>query len=576
MSTTELGSRAAAAASRIAKKGRRESLPTNALPIHLGSRRKPLRVCVLSSTYEGTNSATSEYDNFICGPHHWVKSKQNYEFSIKEIKKADSYRQIRELITSRQYDVFFNLCDGGKDEQRAGVDVLRALEENNAAYTGTDSVSFEPNKIDMKILVSNAGVRTPNFAFLHSSKGIDKACRHLKFPVIVKHVSGYASVGIFKDNRCDNMEQLEVKLKTFIPEYHHALVEEFIRGKEGTVLVCRDPESPNGIKVFKPMLFSFLKDADDFAHFENKWTGTWEGLTFDFVEPTDPSYATIVDMARNAFRHVMQGVGYGRCDFRIDENGHVYFLEINPNCGMWYEEKHGGGDFADHMVKKDPTWNHDKFVQEACRFALEQQRARQPWFVISHDSQGHFTTRASVTVDAGRPLFGDLVHPIPVIARALYQLGTEDKDVGCVVSRGDGLAQNVALRHSCDPNMVFMQGQTLTLVAKRQINRGEELTVDYATLRDPNMPRFACRCGTVNCHSVIFPTPPTMRVADFKALKRLLRERKRLAKEEAKLRKQQQLQQPISNSTSTKPNEVQEGVAGAVQAGGKQETNTLS
>lgn len=505
----------------------------------LGTKKNPLRVCVLSSSYAGSDSPTAQFDNFDCGPHNWLNSER-YTFSGKEITKADSFREIRELVNSEKYDVFFNLCDGARDEKRAGVEVVSALEERNAAFTGADWRSFEPNKIDMKVLVGNAGVRTPNFVLLTSTKSLEKKCRHLKFPVIVKHVSGCASIGIHKDNRCDDVDQLRAKLETFIKEYDHALVEEFIRGKEGTVLVCRDPDSPHAAKVFRPMFFDWLKTADEFVHFESKWCGDWKGFTISWMEDDNPAYAETIEMARNSFVHVLNGVGYGRADFRIDEKGHVYFLEINPNCGMWYPKIHGEGDFADQMVVKDATWDHETFVEAACRYAMEQQKLREPWYVVSHDSQGHFTARASKTVEAGRALFGDAVHPIPIVAKSLYKVGLADvgSNVGCVVRRADGIQQVVALRHSCEPNMTFIHGNTLTCAARRQINAGEELSIDYSTIRDVGMPTFACRCGTVSCRNLIVPHPPMPRSVDHKYLRKLLKERKAAALEARRARRQ--------------------------------------
>lgn len=538
------------AATRVAERGK---VATNGMR-RLGTKKNPLRVCVLTSSYAGTDSPTAQFDNFDCGPHNWMTSDK-YTFAGKEITKADGFRELRELVNSEKYDVFFNLCDGGRDEKRAGVEVVAALEERNAAFTGADWRSFEPNKIDMKVLVGNAGVRTPNFVLLTSTKALEKKCRHLKFPVIVKHVSGCASIGIHKDNRCDDVDQLRTKLETFIKEYDHALVEEFIRGKEGTVLVCRDPESPHSTKVFRPMFFDWLKSADEFVHFESKWCGDWKGFTISWMEDDHPAYAETVEMARNSFVHVLNGVGYGRADFRIDEKGHVYFLEINPNCGMWYPKIAGEGDFADQMVVKDATWNHETFVETACRYALEQQKLREPWYVVSHDSQGHFTARASETVEAGRALFGDAVHPIPVVAKALYKVGDADvgSNIGCVVRRADAIQTVVALRHSCEPNMTFIHGNTMTCAARRQINAGEELSIDYSTIRDVAMPTFPCRCGTSTCRNLIVAHPPMPRSVDLKLLRKLLRERKAAAAEARRARRQAALDKQAADAAQAAP-----------------------
>mmetsp|Transcript_45708 Transcript_45708/g.52816 ORF Transcript_45708/g.52816 Transcript_45708/m.52816 type:complete len:311 (-) Transcript_45708:105-1037(-) len=199
---------------------------------------------------------------------------------------------------------------------------------------------------------------------------------------------------------------------------------------------------------------------------------------------------------------------------------------------MWYPEKDTcGGDFADKMVIHDKEWSHATFVEKACEFAVLQKAARAPWYVVSHDANGSFTTRASCNVDAGRELFGDLVHHIPVFVKSVYKLGAGEQGVGCVIRRADGIQQMVAIRHSCEPNLTLVHGQTLTCAAKRQISAGEELTIDYSTLRDELMPHFACKCGTAHCRGVIISQPPMPRVVDLKLLRKLLRDRKRVVVE---------------------------------------------
>lgn len=55
------------------------------------------------------------------------------------------------------------------------------------------------------------------------------------------------------------------------------------------------------------------------------------------------------------------------------------------------------------------------------------------------------------------------------------------------------------IKHSCDPN-VWMRGE-VTLVARRNIAVGEELTVDYAMFEADEtwVGRFKCRCGSSLC-----------------------------------------------------------------------------
>ena len=57
--------------------------------------------------------------------------------------------------------------------------------------------------------------------------------------------------------------------------------------------------------------------------------------------------------------------------------------------------------------------------------------------------------------------------------------------------------------HSCQPNTAFCG---LNLVAACDIRRGEELTLDYATLANPDAAPFECRCGAPNCRKSISAT----------------------------------------------------------------------
>jgi SET domain-containing protein len=58
------------------------------------------------------------------------------------------------------------------------------------------------------------------------------------------------------------------------------------------------------------------------------------------------------------------------------------------------------------------------------------------------------------------------------------------------------------INHSCDPNVVarIMKGHILYM-AKRDIQPGEELTVDYHFARD--VEKVPCRCGSPKCRGTI-------------------------------------------------------------------------
>ena len=59
--------------------------------------------------------------------------------------------------------------------------------------------------------------------------------------------------------------------------------------------------------------------------------------------------------------------------------------------------------------------------------------------------------------------------------------------------------------HSCQPNTAY---EGLDIIALRNIEKGEELTLDYASfLDDEHMEPFQCRCGAPNCRGLITGQP---------------------------------------------------------------------
>jgi D-alanine-D-alanine ligase-like ATP-grasp enzyme len=490
---------------------------SRAAPRNMGRklRNKP-NIAVLVSSYEGSDATTKEHDDMPCSPAFWVSKDFPYKFTFHEVKKATCYATLRDLVATKKHTAFFNLCDGAREEDRAGEDVIRNLQGFGQAYTGADEQGFEPSKVMMKMLASNGGIKTPPFAVVEPAHDVSKMCRHLNFPVIVKGICGYASVGITKDSKCADMKQLVDRVGAFLLTNDCALVEEFITGREGTVLVCADKKSPHGIKVFPPIVMSFAGGATDFQHFDNKWvTQSWvsdETLPKPFAAD-DPAYAAIIETARNAYNLILNKVGYGRVDFRIDSRtDEVFFLEINPNCGMFYEPKIGG-DFADVMVKYDKEWNHNDFVRAQIEAALKQRDARLPWWGHSYNSSRVFSTRAMRGAAAGQRVFGDAVRPVPVWCRLMKRLGDADARPGCMIQRADDKQTMITVKHSCNPNLRLLHGPATELIADRPIRKNEHLTFDYATVRDEAMAPFRCHCGEPNCRKTIAPQLPQVRAS---------------------------------------------------------------
>ncbi|MBP6945319.1 SET domain-containing protein-lysine N-methyltransferase [Patescibacteria group bacterium] len=76
-----------------------------------------------------------------------------------------------------------------------------------------------------------------------------------------------------------------------------------------------------------------------------------------------------------------------------------------------------------------------------------------------------------------------------------------DEELWSIEERGDG--DDYFLNHSCDSNLWMKDAYTL--IAKRDIQIGEELTADYAIWEADKtfVSKWECRCGSVECRGQV-------------------------------------------------------------------------
>ena len=312
-------------------------------------------LCVLSSIPDPNDVP---YDP---APHMNGFKWKHYQVSPKNVE-----RQIRDLL-NEGVDVFFNLCDGTPDDALSGIGLVQIMEKLGAAFTGADSKFFDPSRQEMKAYAKKANVPTPSWVMVDRVEDVERVAKRLRFPVLVKPPHGYASVGITRDSRCENVEQLKVQVGREIELFGRALLEEFIEGREFTCLIAENPDDAENPITFKPVEFIFPK-GESFKHYDMKWV-EYEKMS---VAPVNDKRIekTLREQTARLFK-AMDGNGYARCDYRMSADGTIHMLEINPNCGIFYAPHEPGS--ADFSLINDPVYNHQKFLKLIVRSAQNRQ-----------------------------------------------------------------------------------------------------------------------------------------------------------------------------------------------------------
>ena len=312
-------------------------------------------LCVLSSIPDANDVP---YDP---SPHMNGYKWKHYQVNPKNVE-----RQLRDLL-NEGVDVFFNLCDGTPDDALSGVGLVQIMEKLGAAFTGANSDFFDPSRQEMKAHARKSNVPIPGWVMVDRVEDVERIAKRMRFPILVKPPHGYASVGIRRESRCENLEQLKIQTGREIEEFGRALLEEFIEGREFTCLIAENPDDPNHPVTFKPVEFMF-PTGESFKHYNMKW------VDYEQMSVAPVNNARIEKVLREQTTRLfksMNGNGYARCDYRMDADGTIYMLEINPNCGIFYAPNEPGS--ADFCLIHDPVYNHHKFLKLIIRSAKNRQ-----------------------------------------------------------------------------------------------------------------------------------------------------------------------------------------------------------
>lgn len=291
---------------------------------------------------------------------------QDYEWAIVDVQRP-VMDVLRPLSQKNEFDVYFNLCDGAADEDYPGKDVVLALEQLNLAFTGAESPFYDPTREEMQAAAEAQGIGFVKGFRANTFRDLERHARALRYPLMVKHPNSYGSEGMTRESRVETAAQLRSQFRRLRAEFGSARVEEFIDGREFTVLVVDNPDDLSEPFVYPPAELIFPK-GEEFLHSDVKW----EDWVYMKPVPDQALGARLQDMSRRLFLG-MNGSGYGRCDIRMNAAGELFILEINPNCGILYEPELLGP--ADTVMDYDPD-GHAGFLDRIFRAAIVRQRRR--------------------------------------------------------------------------------------------------------------------------------------------------------------------------------------------------------
>ena len=458
-----------------------------------------MKICVLQPDYSTTGVDYRNYDP----PRNLAKLLPGDSVDHVFLNKLTVYRQLKEL-GKKGYDVFVNLCEGYLEWEIPSIDVIQTMDLLNLPYTGPSVRLYDPPKELMKYVAYCEGVRTPAYVLLESLEDIQTCCSALKYPMFVKPAKAGDSLGVDASSLVHNIGELQSKASAIMEEYGPLLVEEYIAGREFTVLVAAAPDG-KAATAYKPVEYVFPEGLE----FKTYALKTSE-LHPDCNLPCDD--ARLDKQLRRAALKVFRGfggVGYARLDFRVNARNQIFFLEINFACSVFYTDGYEGS--ADYILQNDPA-GASGFLRQIIAEGIARHRRRLKKYVLQGNAIAGYGIYASQDIKAGELIFAGEERAQRLVTRSHveqnWNIGEQRmfRRYAYPVSHevfllwDDNPSEWAPQNHSCAPNTGY---RGLSVIALRKIRAGEELTLDYATFLDESAESFECKCGAPNCRGVI-------------------------------------------------------------------------
>jgi D-alanine-D-alanine ligase-like ATP-grasp enzyme len=461
-----------------------------------------MKICVLQADYSTTNVDYKNYDP----PRYLTALRPEDTVDHVFLNKLTTYKQLKDLGT-QGYDIFINLCEGYLEWKVPSIDVINSLDLLNLPYTGPSAILYDPPKPLMKYVAYTAGVKTPHSVVVNSLNSIEKDVEMLTFPLFVKPAKAGDSLGVDDASLVRTMDELRTKVDALIADFEDVMIEEYIDGREFTVLVAANADGKT-CRVFKPVEYVFPENR----FFKTYALKTSELHTDTNVPCEDPSVQTALKRATEQIFKAFGGVGYARLDFRMDAKNDIYFLEINFTCSVFYEDGLEGS--ADYILKYDEA-GKSGFLDHIIQEGITRHKRKQKKYKIKGNSLSGYGIFATQLINKNDIVFKGEGQAQRIISKNYVNNNWDEKQREEFKHYAYPIGPEVYIlwdenpvnwapqNHSCAANTGY---KGLDVSALREIEVGEELTLDYATFLNENIEPFKCNCGAINCRGIVSGT----------------------------------------------------------------------
>jgi D-alanine-D-alanine ligase len=274
--------------------------------------------------------------------------------NVQKVGFWDDLGAISRAIKEHRPHVAFNLAEDFDGNPLYEQHVVSYLELKKQPYTGCNprGLTIAHDKALTKKILHYHRVPVPGFAY-YRKRHKPHVPRGLKYPLFVKSVIDEGSVGISQASLVRDFDHLAERV-LFIHNKtgSDAIAEEYIEGREIYVGVMGNQV----LRTYTPweLVMKNLPDGvPNIATGTLKWNLNYQKKVGLLTEP-----AALSDELKQRFEYLSKRIyrllnlsGYARLDYRLRDDGRIFFLEANPNPQIAKNE-----DFADSAAHCGMTY----------------------------------------------------------------------------------------------------------------------------------------------------------------------------------------------------------------------------
>ncbi|OFW16136.1 MAG: D-alanine--D-alanine ligase [Acidobacteria bacterium RIFCSPLOWO2_12_FULL_67_14] len=263
-------------------------------------------------------------------------------------------------------DLVFNLAESFADDDTSDFKIAAFLELLGKKYTGSGShgLILAQDKAVAKKIFAFHGIHTPTFAKCY--RGRLDFSHDLQFPVIVKPAREDGSIGIEFSAVVSSIRELMERMDWLHANFDSpVLIEEYIEGREMYVGVLGN-DKPEALPIIELDLSKLPEGTPRIAAAEVKWgkgTRAYRDTKSAVATDLTDDLMQLLQQTAIAAYQALELRDYGRVDMRLQPDGRVQVIEVNPN--PWLASR---AEFA--MAARKSGRTYTQLVAEIVDLAL--------------------------------------------------------------------------------------------------------------------------------------------------------------------------------------------------------------